>query len=88
MGLVDVYYTINNCYIITELCEGGSLQARIDDHEGIEWQKIAQQIGAAVQYLGNQGVIHRDIKPANVLVAGGNYKLCDFGFALKLNRKD
>jgi len=45
-------------------------------------------MGAAVQYLANQGIIHRDIKPANVLVAGGSYKLCDFGFALKLNRSD
>jgi serine/threonine-protein kinase ULK/ATG1 len=33
--LLDVYETVNNCYIITEFCEGGSLQNHIDAKDNI-----------------------------------------------------
>lgn len=38
--LLDVYYTVNNCYIITEFCEGGSLQHYIDANDNIEVESV------------------------------------------------
>jgi serine/threonine protein kinase len=83
--LIDIYYTVNNCYIIMEYCEGGSLQSLVDTKISIDWPRAAYQIGAACQYLASHRVIHRDIKPANVLVRGGTFKLADFGFAYELS---
>jgi len=32
---LDVYETVNNCYIVTEFCEGGPLQKLIDAKHNI-----------------------------------------------------
>ena len=84
VALLDIYYTPNNCYIIMEFCEAGSLQARIDAKQDIEWAKAAHQVGLACRYLASSKIMHRDIKPANVFIKGGVYKLGDFGFAYQL----
>ena len=43
----------------------------------------------ALQYLRIKGVVHRDIKPENILYSKkqGNYKLADFGLAMKAEDK-
>jgi serine/threonine protein kinase len=79
--LLDVYYTINNCYIVTEFCEGGSLQHYIDANDKIEAEYVIKQIGSACQYLASVNILHRDIKPANILLKKGEWKLGDFGFS-------
>jgi serine/threonine-protein kinase len=48
---------------------------------------VARQLGVALAYAHEQGVVHRDIKPANVLYQGGSVKLLDFGIA-KLETSD
>lgn len=82
--LLDVYYTSNNCYIVMEYCEGGSLQTRIDAKLPLDWPTAAEQIGSACQYLAVRKIMHRDIKPANVFIKGDDYKLGDFGFSHQL----
>jgi serine/threonine protein kinase len=82
--LLDIYYTANNCYIVMEYCEGGSLQAQIDARNQQDWPRAAHQIGLACQYLAARSIMHRDIKPANVFIKGEDYKLGDFGFAHQL----
>jgi serine/threonine protein kinase len=88
VALLDIYYTTNNCYIIMEFCEGGSLQTRIDAKHEVEWPKAAQQVGLACRYLASCRIMHRDIKPANVFIKGGVCKLGDFGFAQQLTDVD
>jgi serine/threonine protein kinase len=85
MKFLDVYFTANNCYIVTEYCDGGTLQAAIDDRVAIDWGMVIYQVGQACQYLANQNIMHRDIKPANVLLKEGVWKLSDFGFAQELS---
>lgn len=81
VSLTDIYYTAHNCYIITEFCEGGSLQTQLDQQLQVDWPKAASQVAAALHYLSSKHIIHRDIKPANVFIKAGQYKLGDFGFA-------
>jgi serine/threonine protein kinase len=88
VALLDIYYTANNCYMVMEYCEGGSLQARIDTKEEINWAKAAHEVGMACRYLASLNIMHRDIKPANVFIKEGACKLGDFGFAHQLGGVD
>ena len=72
------------CYMVSDLIEGESLQARIR-REKMPWTeaaRIAADVGDALQYAHEQGFIHRDVKPANILLDGaGKVYLADFGIA-------
>lgn len=50
---------------------------------------ITVQIGSALSYAHENGVIHRDIKPGNVLIADdGTVKLTDWGLSRFIERAD
>jgi serine/threonine protein kinase len=53
INFLDLYYTLNNYYIITEYCEGGSLQALLDARIPVDWRQIAYEIGTACRYLAD-----------------------------------
>lgn len=38
--LHDVFYTENNCYIITDYCEGGTLQTHIESNTELDWKLL------------------------------------------------
>jgi hypothetical protein len=67
-------------YLAMELVNGRSLRGqRFAPRELVA---IALQLGSALAYAHEQGVIHRDIKPDNVLLeTSGRVKLSDFGIA-------
>ena len=44
-----------------------------------ELDNIIKQLISTLSFLEKQHITHRDIKPQNILIANGQYKLCDFG---------
>jgi len=72
-------------YIAMELVPGQSLEELLShgrEFSAPESAEIIQQIAAAVDHAGANGIIHRDIKPGNILVRpDGVIKVADFGIA-------
>lgn len=83
---IDSYETINNCYIVTEFCDGGDLEkhlqvkGRMSENEFI---KFFAQFYSGYQSFLNSGFIHRDLKPANIFLKGDQIKIADFGMVKK-----
>ena len=44
-----------------------------------ELNNIMKQLISTLSFLQKRHITHRDIKPQNILIANGQYKLCDFG---------
>jgi eukaryotic-like serine/threonine-protein kinase len=73
--------------LVMELVEGRTLADRIAAGPILldEALPIALQMGEALEYSHEKGVIHRDLKPANVkLTPEGTVKVLDFGLAKAL----
>lgn len=73
-------------YILTELCENGSLFDFIFKNGAMDetyCRFYFKQILEAVEACHSYGICHRDIKPENVLFDSGyNAKLADLGFSI------
>lgn len=72
-------------YIAMEFIDGCSLENLLQQKRKFTLQEISHlfgQIGSALDYAHQQGIVHRDIKPANILV-GQDLKvsIVDFGIA-------
>ncbi len=86
--LYDIYQTMNNMYIVTELCQDGDLYRLLQKKRKltqVEAKNYLKDIMNGAKYLHKNGIIHRDLKPANILIKQGVCKLSDFGFAKSLN---
>jgi calcium-dependent protein kinase len=80
LKLFEVYFDGSNVYMISELCEGGSLVDRLNFHyppnqknnphrlmsEGLA-ALIVQQLLASLACCHAHHIIHRDVKPDNIL---------------------
>ncbi|MCA9934255.1 MAG: protein kinase [Ardenticatenaceae bacterium] len=79
----------NNYYIVMELVEGETLEEKLHRLESKQQRlplpqaiQIIQEIGSALAYAHQQGIMHRDIKPDNIMVTSDNrIVLTDFGLA-------
>ena len=73
-------------YYVMPYVEGESLRERLSRDGGLETgeaKEIARQVGSALQYAHEQGIVHRgDIKPENVMLQAGQAVVADFGIAL------
>jgi formylglycine-generating enzyme required for sulfatase activity/predicted Ser/Thr protein kinase len=72
-------------YIAMEYIEGHSLEDLLKQNKRFSLDEITQlfsQIGAALDYAHQKGIVHRDIKPANILVdQNQRVSIVDFGIA-------
>ncbi|MGC9397390.1 MAG: protein kinase domain-containing protein [Anaerolineae bacterium] len=72
-------------YLVMRYIEAGTLHDLIAERGTLNLREIVRlmgQVGRALGYAHDQGVIHRDIKPSNVLIdPQGNAFLTDFGIA-------
>jgi serine/threonine protein kinase len=76
-------------YMVMELLEGDTLQARLNDQRVRgqrmprgEAVRVALDVLEGLAYAHSQGIIHRDIKPGNILLTRhGQAVLGDFGIA-------
>ena len=74
-------------FMVMEWLEGRSLAEILDDSASkkIELKTaldIVKQIGRALDYAHQRGVVHADVKPGNVMITpSGQAKLFDFGIA-------
>jgi serine/threonine kinase 32 len=78
------FQDIEYLYIVVDLMNGGDLRFHISrktfTEEAVRFW-IAQ-LGCAVRYIHQQGIVHRDIKPDNVLLdSEGHVHLADFNVA-------
>jgi eukaryotic-like serine/threonine-protein kinase len=75
-------------FIVMELLQGETLQARLDDTSRLSLATTCTLVGQVCHALSPahaMGIIHRDIKPANIFLTEPDGKLCikllDFGVA-------
>lgn len=81
----------NNCFMLLEYCEGGSLDGEIARRRvekrpfsEAEARRLTAHMLEALDAVHNIGGVHGDVKPANIMIAAGPiYKLGDFGNALQ-----
>lgn len=71
-------------YLVMELIEGESLEARLIGGAlpMSEALKRAIEIADALSAAHRLGIVHRDLKPSNVMLAATGAKLLDFGVAV------
>jgi serine/threonine protein kinase/photosystem II stability/assembly factor-like uncharacterized protein len=71
-------------YLVMRFIEGGTLKERIQGGPLSldETRRVVTQVGSALEYAHQRGVIHRDLKPSNILIdPQGDCYLSDFGIA-------
>ncbi len=75
-------------YYVMPYAEGESLRQRLAREGQLPVDaalRITHEIGSALQYAHDQGVVHRDVKPENVMLTAGQAVVTDFGIARALH---
>jgi serine/threonine protein kinase len=70
-------------YLVFEYIEGPTLKQRLEEGRLSPRQaaRLAKEIGAALTFAHERGVLHRDVKPENLILSPTGTKLTDFGIA-------
>src|SRR5438105_7188484 len=71
-------------YYISAFIPGGSLRDRLRREGKLPLNdalRIADEVGAGLDFAHRAGFVHRDVKPENILFADGHALLSDFGIA-------
>ena len=75
-------------YYVMPFVEGESLRERLARERLLSLDaalQITREVGGALQYAHEHGVVHRDIKPENIMLSGGHAVVADFGIARALS---
>jgi serine/threonine-protein kinase len=75
-------------YYVMPFAEGESLRQRLARERELPLDaalRITREVGSALQYAHERGVVHRDIKPENIMLSGGQAVVADFGIARALD---
>ena len=75
-------------FYVMPFIEGETLRSRLDRETQLdvaEAVRLTCEIGDALHYAHQRGVIHRDIKPENILLHDGRPIVADFGIALAVS---
>ncbi len=85
IDIYDVGEEAGTPYIVMEYVRGETLKTIIEAEGPFDADDVAsllEQVGAALDYAHDRGLVHRDIKPQNILVDNqGLAKVVDFGIA-------
>ncbi len=87
LPLFDSGVTEDLVYYVMPYVEGESLRDLLDRELQLPMDRvlrIAREVGDALHYAHQHGVVHRDIKPANILLTAGRAQVADFGIARAL----
>ncbi len=87
VSLIDSGEAGGLLYYVMFHVEGESLRDRLDREGQLpvdEALRIAREVGEALSYAHDRGVIHRDVKPGNILFEAGHALVADFGIAKAL----
>lgn len=90
-GIVTVYdagEAEGLLYISMRYVEGSDLGKLIAQDGPLDPQRalvIAEQVGSALDFAHQHGVVHRDVKPGNILLSGARAFLTDFGVARRMD---
>jgi len=71
-------------YYVSAFVPGGSLRDRLTRDHTLSHEeaiRIAEEVGAGLDFAHRAGFVHRDVKPENILFADGHALLADFGIA-------
>lgn len=74
-------------FYVMPLVEGKSLRDLVLQEGRLSVDRalaITREIGEALRFAHENGVVHRDIKPSNVLLSAGHAVVADFGIATAL----
>ena len=94
LRLLTTYQSMNVCYFLLELVQGGELFSRLtcfamDAFPMDEAKFYACTTLDALCYIHSKSTVYRDLKPENILIdAGGYIRIVDFGFAKVLKTGD
>src|SRR3954471_1691820 len=84
LPLLDAGSTDGLIFFTMPFVDGETLRTRIKREKQLPLDEavgIAREVGRALDYAHQKGLVHRDIKPANILLSGGRVVVADFGIA-------